>query len=104
MSTSSSGAAGEHQLSSRDRAILAVVAAGSAELVWGAEPDLYLDGRCCSDQSAAHRLVRAGLVAPATPCVVGQRVAAALTPAGAAAAGMATPMIPAQRTVLARAS
>ena len=71
-----------HQLSARDRAILAAVAAGGAELTWGAEPDLHLDGRCCSDQAAAHRLVRDELLAPAVPCAVGQRVAAVLTPAG----------------------
>jgi hypothetical protein len=71
-------------LSARDRAILAAVAAGGAELVWGAEPDLYLDGRCCSDQAAAHRLVRSGLIAPALPCSVGHRVAAAVTAAGRA--------------------
>jgi hypothetical protein len=40
----------------RDRAILRAVAGGGAELVFGAEPDLIIDGRCCCDQSAAHRL------------------------------------------------
>ena len=69
-------------LSGRDRAILRAVAAGGAELALGAEPDLFLDGRCCCDQSAAHHLVRAGLIAAATLGLVGQRVAAALTPAG----------------------
>src|SRR5512133_3432718 len=69
-------------LSGRDRAILRAVAAGGAELVLGTEPDLFLDGRCCCDQSAAHRLVRAGLITPATLGLVGQRVAAALTRAG----------------------
>lgn len=44
-------------LTQRDRAILRAVAAGSAELVAGAEPDIYLDGLACSDQFAAHRLV-----------------------------------------------
>ncbi|MDN5860304.1 MAG: hypothetical protein L0H84_16985 [Pseudonocardia sp.] len=73
------------QLTARDRAILAAVATGGAELAWGAEPDLYLDGRCCSDQAAAHRLVRHDLVAPAVACAIGQRVAAVLTAAGRAA-------------------
>lgn len=72
----------DHQLTGRDRAILAAVAAGGAELMWGAEPDLYLDGRCCSDQAAAHRLVRSGLIAPAGVCVVGRRVPAVVTAAG----------------------
>ena len=74
-------------LTRRDRAILTAVANGRAELVLGAEPDLLLDGRCCCDQVAAHRLARAGLIAPATKAArqgVGQRVPAALTPAGTA--------------------
>ena len=69
-------------LSGRDRAILRAVAAGGAQLQLGAEPDLFLDGRSCCDQTAAHYLVHAGLIAAATLGLVGQRVAAALTPAG----------------------
>lgn len=69
-------------LSGRDRAILRAVAAGGAELALGIEADLYLDGRCCCDQSAAHHLVRAGMITATTLGLVGQRVAAALTPAG----------------------
>jgi len=69
-------------LSGRDRAILRAVAAGGAELQLGSEPDLFFDGRCCCDQSAAHQLVRAGFIAAATLGLVGQRVAAALTAAG----------------------
>ena len=69
-------------LTGRDRAILRAVALGGAELAVGAEPDLFLDGRCCCDQSAAHHLVRTGLIAAATLGLVGQRVAAGLTPAG----------------------
>ena len=49
-------------LSGRDRAILRAVAAGGAQLQLGAEPDLFFDGRCCCDQTAAHHLVRAGLI------------------------------------------
>ena len=70
------------QLTGRDRAILRAVAGGTAELSGGAEPDLFLDGRCCCDQPAAHRLVRLGLIAPASAGPVGQRVAAQVTPAG----------------------
>jgi hypothetical protein len=69
-------------LSGRDRAILRAVAAGGAELQLGTEPDLFLDGRCCCDQSAAHHLVRAGYIAAAALGLVGERVAAALTPTG----------------------
>jgi|tagenome__1003787_1003787.scaffolds.fasta_scaffold20679878_2 hypothetical protein len=71
-----------NNLSGRDRAILRAVAAGGAELCLSTEPDLFLDGRCCCDQSAARHLVRAGLIAAATLKLVGERVAAALTPAG----------------------
>jgi hypothetical protein len=69
-------------LSGRDTAILRAVAAGRAELEWGAGPDLFLDGHHCSDQTAAHHLVRTGLIAAARRGLIGQRVAARLTAAG----------------------
>jgi hypothetical protein len=69
-------------LSFRDRAILRAVAGGGAELATGAEPDLFLEGRCCADQSAAHRLARAGLIATAGPGAPGSRVPALLTACG----------------------
>ncbi len=77
-------------LSFRDRAILRAVASGGAELLTGAEPDLFLDGRCCADQSAAHHLVHAGLITAATLGLVGRRVTATLTPAGRHALGAIT--------------
>ena len=46
------------QLSHRDRAILRAVAGGTAELIGGAQPDLLVGGRCCSDQMAAWRLAK----------------------------------------------
>jgi hypothetical protein len=70
------------ELSRRDRAILRAVAGGRAELLVGVAPDLYLDGRCCADQVAAHRLARAGLITAAAPGRTAQRVAARLTSAG----------------------
>ena len=76
-------------LSCRDRAILRAVAGGGAELQGGAEPDLFLDGRCCADQSAAHRLARAGLIATAVPGAPGSRVPARLTPVGVDALALA---------------
>jgi hypothetical protein len=69
-------------LTYRDRAILRAVAGGTAELLGGSQPDLMVDGRCCSDQMAAHRLAHAGLIVGARPSVVGQRVPARLTAAG----------------------
>ena len=54
-------------LSHRDRAILRAVAGGTAELLGSTQPDLFLDGRCCSDQLAARRLAHAGLIAGARP-------------------------------------
>jgi hypothetical protein len=71
-------------LTGRDRAILRAVATGGAELLIGVEPDLLLDGRCCCDQVAAHRLTHAGLIAPTRTARVGQRVPACLTLPGAA--------------------
>jgi hypothetical protein len=75
-------------LTHRDRAIQRAVAAGSAQLVAGAKSDMYLDGRACSDQFAAHRLVRAGLIAAIGPARTGQHIAARLTAVGAALLGM----------------
>lgn len=80
------------RLTGRDRAILRAVATGGAELSWGSEPDLLLDGRYCCDQPAAHRLANAGLIAPATVCAAGQRVAAIVTAAGRRELGAALPV------------
>ncbi len=66
----------------RDRAILRAVAAGGAELTCGAGADLFLDGRSCCDQPAAHRLACVGLIAPAFAGTAGQRVPARLTSTG----------------------
>lgn len=80
------GAPAELVLSHRDRAILRAVAGGTAELLGGVEPDLFLDGRYCSDQPAARRLAHAGLIAAAGPVATGRRVAARLTADGRRAA------------------
>jgi hypothetical protein len=83
----------ETPLSHRDRAILREVGRGGAELSTGTERDLFLDGRCCADQVAAHRLARTGLIVATAPGVAGQRVAARLSVAGRlAAAPDATPV------------
>lgn len=69
-------------LTHRDRAILRAVAGGTAELLGSTQPDLFVDGRCCSDQLAARRLAHAGLIAGARPATPGQRVPSRLTEAG----------------------
>ena len=69
-------------LSGRDRAILRAVGRGTAEVVVAPSSTLYLEGRWCADQFAAHRLAHAGLIAQQAPGAVGQRVPALLTAAG----------------------
>jgi hypothetical protein len=76
----------DNPLTHRDRAILRAVGRGPAEITVGAEPDLFLDGRCCADQVAAHRLARAGLITSSGGGTIGQRVAARLSAAGRLAA------------------
>ncbi|MGH3450286.1 MAG: hypothetical protein ACRDQW_06065 [Haloechinothrix sp.] len=71
-------------LTGRDRAILAAVAAGRVEMSCSCEPDLFVDGLCCCDQVAARNLARAGFIAAKAAVRLGSRVAAVLTPAGAA--------------------
>ncbi|KAA2264774.1 hypothetical protein F0L68_06725 [Solihabitans fulvus] len=75
----------EAELTFRARAMLRAVAAGRGELSGGSEPDLYVDGLSCSDQVAAHELAHAGLLRPAQPASLSERVRAELTEAGAAA-------------------
>lgn len=69
-------------LNHRERATLHAVAQGPAEITCSCEPDLFLDGLACCDQPTAHRLARAGLIAPAYAGKPGQRVPAVLTEAG----------------------
>lgn len=76
-------------VSRRDRAILRAVAAGRAEMTCSCEPDLFIDGLCCCDQSTAHRLAHDGLIAPAA--LTGSRVRAVLTAAGAATLAVVRP-------------
>lgn len=70
-------------LSRRDLALLRAVAAGRCELTRRGGPVLFVDGRCCCDQSVAHRLTAEGLIA-AEPRRLGERAPAELTPAGRA--------------------
>ncbi|WP_028937852.1 hypothetical protein [Pseudonocardia spinosispora] len=50
-------------LSRRDMALLNAVADRRCEIVYGAKPLLFMDGRAFPDREAARRLIRAGLVA-----------------------------------------
>lgn len=68
-------------LTGRDRAILATVAQGRAEMTCSCEPDLLIDGVYCSDQCAARRLSAAGLIIAAAPGPLGSRARAVLTAA-----------------------
>lgn len=69
-------------LSHRALAMLLAVAAGRAEITLSCEPDLFVDGVPCCDQMTAHQLAHAGLVRPAQPGRIGQRVRTVLTAAG----------------------
>jgi hypothetical protein len=53
-----------------------------AKTTGGCEPDLFVDGLACCDQSAAHHLAHAGLVRAIGPAKRGHRVLAELTIAG----------------------
>ncbi|GAA3841182.1 hypothetical protein GCM10022243_04450 [Saccharothrix violaceirubra] len=71
------------ELSGRAKAMLRAVAAGRGELSGGREPDLYVDGLPCCDQTVTHELVNAGLLR--THARFGVRVGAELTDLGHAA-------------------
>ena len=71
-------------LCARHVAMLRAVAAGRAEVTWSRVPDLYVDGRCCTDHAASALLVRAGLITAGDPprTCSDRRAAARLTDAG----------------------
>jgi hypothetical protein len=75
------------ELNHRERATLRAIALGHAEMSCSSEPDLFVDGLACCDQSTAHRLAHLGLVAPAHAGRPGELVPATLTEAGVAALG-----------------
>ena len=80
------------ELTNRHYALLRAVAAGRCELTWSCEPDLFIDGRTCCDQNAAHLLARSGLICHAAPAAIGQRVPAQLTEAGRAVLAAVAPL------------
>ena len=69
-------------LTDRAAAMLRAVAAGRADITVSVEPDLYVDGIPCCDQSTAHELAHTGLVTAAHRAPPGTRVRAELTEAG----------------------
>ncbi|MDV6012020.1 hypothetical protein [Haloechinothrix sp. LS1_15] len=69
-------------LNHRERALLRAVALGRAELTVSCEPDLFIDGLACCDQSTAHRLARHGYINPRTAGPTGIRAPAVLTERG----------------------
>jgi hypothetical protein len=73
------------QLNHRERATLAAVAAGRAQISCSCEPDLFVDGLSCCDQGTVRRLARLGLIEPVSAGAHGERVPAVLTAAGMAA-------------------
>lgn len=73
------------ELTYRARAMLRAVEAGRARVSLSCEPDLFVDGLPCCDQQVAHTLARAGLLRPAGPGRVGERVPAELTGRGRSA-------------------
>lgn len=73
--------------SNRVFAMLRAVAQHRAEMTCSCEPDLYIDGITCCDQTTAHALARYRLIHPLRPGAIGQRVPAGLTAAGHAVLG-----------------
>lgn len=76
------GADEDVDLNRRERATLRAVALGGAEISCSSEPDLFLDGLACCDQSTAHRLARLGLVVATREGRPNERVPAQVTNKG----------------------
>lgn len=72
------------ELSHRAIALLRAVAAQRAQMSCSCEPDLFIDGVACCDQSTARSLARDGFIRPTIIGVAGGRVPAELTDAGRA--------------------
>lgn len=80
--------------SPRTRAMLAAVADGRAEASDSCEPDMFIDGLACCDQTLAHTLTHAGFIRPIGPTTPSGRRALTLTAQGVAAlAQQAGPLV-----------
>lgn len=88
MTTKPDGSVTNMALTTRHLAMLRAVASGRAELTCSRIPDLYVDGRCCTDHAASALLITTGLIDHASDYGRGSpatgRVPARVTPAGAA--------------------
>lgn len=69
----------------RERRVLAAVAAGRVTMTCGCAPELRIDGLCCCDQSIGPSLTTRGWIQPDRPSSLGAPVPAVLTDAGRAA-------------------
>ncbi|WP_034277492.1 hypothetical protein [Haloechinothrix halophila] len=72
----------QEELNHRERATLRAVALGKAEITCSSEPDLFVDGLACCDQSTVHRLARLGWIEPTVSGKRGERVPARITALG----------------------
>lgn len=79
----------QDELNHRERATLRAVAVGKAEITCSSEPDLFIDGLACCDQSTVHRLARLGWIEPAVSGKPGERVPARITALGREVLGTA---------------
>ncbi|MPY79271.1 MAG: hypothetical protein GEV04_12425 [Actinophytocola sp.] len=77
----------QEDLNYRERATLRAVALGTAEITCSSEPDLFIDGLACCDQSTVHQLARLGWIEPEVSGRPGERVRAQITALGRAALG-----------------
>ncbi|QWF78318.1 hypothetical protein [Amycolatopsis sp. CA-230715] len=75
----------ESELNYRERATLRAVALGTAEITCSSEPDLFIDGLACCDQTTAHQLANRGFIVPVRAGRAGERVPAIISEAGTAA-------------------
>ena len=87
------GADQDVDLNPRERATLRAVALGGAEITHSSEPDLFVEGLPCCDQTTARRLARLGLVRPTRDGRPGERAPAEITDRGRKALERKTAMV-----------
>ena len=70
------------ELTHRAIAVLRATGCVRVHVSLSCEPDVFIDGLAFSDQPGARALVHAGLISPARPGRIGERVPARLTDTG----------------------